>query len=503
MLVGRMISIAINFLVQVLIVRYLSKEGYGAFAYGYSIAMLASRMTALGTDKAANRFIPIYHEKNQLARIKGSLFLAFSTIGVMGVLLVGLVAALQNALSSTLVRDPMSLSVLVIIISLAPLLALENLLEKLLAIFGYVKSLFVRRFILTPLLRLTAVCSLMYAGGNAYFLAVAYVLSTLFGVLISTQILWRIMREDQLLSQMAQVKSEIPTKRLFRFGIPLLSSDVAFGLRTSLVVVLLEFFHGAMGVATFRAILPIARLNQVVFDSFRLLYVPVASRMFARGEKHEISQLYWRSSSWIAVLTFPVLLISFSLATPTAVLLFGNEYASSGPVLSMIALGLYVNAAFGFNTLTLRVFDRVRTIMNIDLTAGLIALVLNLAIVPWYGPMGGAAVSTVVLIGQNIAYQVALLRAGQLQRIPGTVARVHLTIITLAASLMVFQTLAAPSFVVGFLLAVLATGYVWLTCFQTLEIREYFPEVNRLLPRRLRVSQSMPCTKITPDQVQP
>jgi len=202
MLVGRMISIAINFLVQVLIVRYLSKEGYGAFAYGYSIAILASRMTALGTDKAANRFIPIYHEKNQLNRIKGSLFLAFGTIGVMGVLLVGLVAALQNALSSTLVRDPMSLSVLVMIISLAPLLALENLLEKLLAIFGYVKSLFVRRFILTPLLRLAAVCSLLFAGGNAYFLAVAYVLSTLFGVLISAQILWRIMRDDQLLSQM-------------------------------------------------------------------------------------------------------------------------------------------------------------------------------------------------------------------------------------------------------------------------------------------------------------
>lgn len=501
MLAGRMISIGINFAVQVLIVRYLSKEGYGAFAYGYSIAVLASRMTGLGTDKAANRFIPIYHEENQLTRMKGSLFIAFGTILVTGVLLVGLVASLRNVLSETMVRDPLSLSVLVMIISLAPLLALENLLEKLLAIFGRVKSLFIRRFVLTPLLRLSAVCCLIASGGDAYFLAGAYVLATLFGVLVSAQILYRVFREDKVLSQLTSVKSELPAKRLFSFGIPLLSSDVVFGLRTSLVVVLLEFFHGATSVASFRAILPVARLNQIVFDSFRMLYVPTASRMFARGEKGEISQLYWRSSAWIAVLTFPVFLVSFSLATPTTVLLFSAEYASSGPILSVIALGLYLNAAFGFNTLTLRVFDRVNTIMKIDLSAGAIALILNVVLVPRYGPMGGAAASCLVLIGQNVAYQLVLIKAGQLQRIPADVARIHLAIVVIAGGLLLFQTFGQPSIVVSFSLATIATAVVWLTCIQTLQIRELFPELDRFLPKRPNASAGAPGTKIASEQI--
>lgn len=500
LLLGRMISIAINFWVQVLIVRYLSKEGYGAFAYGYSIAVLAARMTPLGTDRAISRFIPIYQERNKLSRIKGSLWIAGLTIMVMGVLLIGLLIASKNVLSGTLVRDPQSLSVLLVIISLAPLHALETLLAKLLAVFGRVKSLFFRRYLLAPLLRLAAVCGLMAAGGDAVFLAAAYVVATLVGVLISAQILWRVMREDQLLTQLAQIKAEYPTRRLFGFGVPLLSSDIVFSLRTILVVVLLEFFHGTTGVAAFRAILPLAKLNQVVFDSFRLLYVPTASRLFARGARDEISELYWQSSAWIAVLTFPIFLVSFSLATPTAVLLFGESYASSGTVLSLVAFGMYLNAAFGFNTLTLRVLGQVRTIVKIDMSAALMALVLNLALVPRFGPLGGAVVILLVMIAQNIAYQAALRMAGQLGRIPGPVVRIHCAVMLLAVSLLALQTIMSPPIGVGLVLALIATAGLWWTCLHALQIRDHFPELDRLLPRRTGAGKSIPHATISPDQ---
>jgi O-antigen/teichoic acid export membrane protein len=495
-------ALSVNFFVQVLIVRYLSKEGYGAFAYGYSIAMLAARMTPLGTDKAVSRFIPIYHEEHDLNRIKGSLIVAATTIVVMGALLVGVVVSLKNVLAGTLVRDPLSLSVLLMIISLAPLHAMEDMLEKLLAVFGRVKSLFFRRYLLTPLLRLTAVCSLMAAGGDAFFLAAAYVVATLIGLLVSMQILWRVLCKDQHLRQLAHVRAEMPTKRLFGFGAPLLSSDVVFGLRTQLPVILLESFHGAIGVAAFRAILPVARLNQLVSDSFRVLYVPTASRMFARGEKSELSQLYWRCSAWIAVLTLPAFLATFSLAEPTTVLLFGEAYASSGAVLSCVAFGLYLNAAFGFNTLTLGVFGRVRTIFKIDMASGLLALVLNLAAVPVFGPLGGGAVSCLVLIGQNVAYQIALMSAGQLERIPREIARIHGAIFAIASALLILQVTVNPPLGVGILLVILATALVWGTCRKTLQIREHFPELHRFLSRRAG-GNSISTAPLTTDQAQP
>ncbi len=488
LLAGRMISLLINFVVQVMIVRYLSKEGYGAFAYGYSIAMLATRMTPLGTEKAISRFVPIYHEDKDLQRVKGSLIVAVMTVLVTGLLLVGLTLALKNVLSATVVRDPLSLSVLLMIIALAPLQAMENVLEKILAIFGRVKSLFMRRYVLTPLLRLVAVGSLMAVGGDAVYLAGAYVVTTVIGVFVSAQILWRVLREDDLLSELTKIKAELPTKRLLGFGVPLLSSDVVFGLRTSLVVVLLEIFHGTVGVAAFRAILPVARLNQVVFDSFRVMYVPTASRMFARGDKQEISRLYWTSTAWIALLTFPVLLVSFSFATPAVVLLFGESYASSGPILSVVAFALYLNAAFGFNTLTLQVFNRVGTIMRIDLASGLFALLLNVALVPHYGPMGGAAVICIVLVAQNVAYQAVLMKADQLAWVPSEIARIHGIVFGLAAVLLVVQWLYAPPAYLCLLLVAGTTGAAWFSCLKTLRIRELFPELDRFLPRRFAIA---------------
>ncbi|EMI16418.1 Polysaccharide biosynthesis protein [Rhodopirellula maiorica SM1] len=486
-----MISVLINFFVQVLIVRYLSKEGYGAFAYGYSIATLAARVTPLGTDKAISRFIPIYHEEKKVDQVKGALLVAITTTVVMGVLLVGLAVSTRNVLAETVVQDPLALSVLLMIIALAPLIAMENILEKLLAVFGRVKSLFIRRYVLTPLLRLSAVCGLMATGGDAVYLAGAYVVATVIGVFISAQILWRILRDDPLLAEIAKIKADLPTRRLFRFGVPLLSTDVVYGLRTSLVVVLLEFFHGTTGVAAFRAILPVARLNQIVFDSFKLLYVPTASRMFARGDTEDISQLYWRSSAWIALLTLPVLLISFSLATPVAVLLFGETYASSGPILAAVSMGLYLNAAFGFNALTLRVFKSVRTIMKIDLGAGLLALILNVIVVPIYGPLGGAIVSSFVMIVQNVAYQVVVMKAGQLKGIPAEIARIHAAIIVIAVALLLVQTMLVLPVAVGLAVAVVLTLIVWATFLKTLQIRELFPEIDRFLPRRFAVGEPL------------
>lgn len=498
MLIGRVLSLAINFVVQVLIIRYLSKEGFGAFAYGYSMATLGARILPLGVTKAVSRFLPIYHEHERLSQIKGSLFLAFATIVTTGSLLIGMVFSLRNVINGVIVTDTLSLSVLMIIISLAPLIALENLCEKLMAVFGRVKSLFFRRFLLTPLLRLVAVGALIASQGNAVFLAGAYVASTFVGVLVSVHVLRTVMREDHVLSQIRQAKSEIPAKRLYRFGIPLLSSDIVFGLRTSLVIVLLEIYHGTVGVAAYRAILPLARLNQVVFDSFRLLYVPTASRMLARGQTLEISQLFWHSTAWIAILTFPVLLLSFSLATPATIWLFGGEYASSGPVLSIIAIGLYVNSAFGFNRLTLHVFDRVKTVMKIDMTAAGAALCMNLVCVPIWGPLGGAVVSCIVLFGQNIAYHVALVRAGQLQPIPSQVARIHLKIAALAILLFAVQSTLHTAFAIGLILAALATLFVWLTSIQNLRILEFFPQVARFLPTWLTANDSQPA--ITSEQ---
>ena len=105
-----------------------------------------------------------------------------------------------------------------------------------------------------------------------------------------------------------------------------------------------------------------------------------------------------------------------------------------------------------------------------------------------------------VMVGQNFAYQVALRRAGQLGRIPGPVVRIHCAVMSLAVALLILQTTMSPPFGVGLGLALIATAGLWWTCLKTLQIRDHFPELDRLLPRRSVAGESIPHATISPDQ---
>lgn len=270
---------------------------------------------------------------------------------------------------------------------------------------------------------------------------------------------------------------------MFRFSLPLLSTDLVYVLRSTLVVVLLGFFHSTTTVAAFRAVLPVARLNVMVYDSFKLLFVPVASRLFARGDRGKISDLYWQNTSWIAVLTFPIFAVSFSLARPTTVLLFGERYADSGVILAVLSFGCFFNAAFGFNALALRVFRKVRTIVKIDMAMVLFALAANVMLIPPFGALGGALATCATLVLQNVVTQVALRRAGIVSPLKWCYLRVYGIIIVAAFGLLFIQAVFSPPIYMGLFLAAIGSLLVlWLSA-DVLDVKTLFPELSRLRPK--------------------
>ena len=81
-----MISLGTNFLVQVLIVRYLTdKSDYGAFAYALSVVTILTTFVALGTDRAIGRFLPIFQERERPDAMLGTIVFVAGTIASLGI----------------------------------------------------------------------------------------------------------------------------------------------------------------------------------------------------------------------------------------------------------------------------------------------------------------------------------------------------------------------------------------------------------------------------------
>jgi O-antigen/teichoic acid export membrane protein len=296
------------------------------------------------------------------------------------------------------------------------------------------------------------------------------------------------MRREGLLQHFRLRSLHMPARAVFSFSLPLLSSDLVFVLRSSFVVMLLEHLQGTADVAAFRAVLPIARLNMVVFQSFMLLFMPSAVRMFARGDRQGINRLYWQSAAWIAVLSFPILALTFSLSAPLTVLLYGSRYAQSAVLLALLAFGHYFDAALGFNGLTLRVYGEVSYLAAVDLIGALASFGVNLMLISRYGALGAAVGTCLTLVAQNLLYQLGLRRAAGLRPFERRYLAVYLSIALGSLGLLLFQWLTDAPVIVS----VAAAGVVSLLVVRynskLLNVELIFPELQRfpLLRRLLR-----------------
>ena len=116
LLAGRIIAMVANFAVQVLIVRYLSKSDYGAFAYAISLVSFGSSLVVIGFDKAITRFLPIYQEKGEYTKLFGAITIMVTTILLLGVFLVFIVFGLRGWIAGSFFNDQLAFKLLLLLI---------------------------------------------------------------------------------------------------------------------------------------------------------------------------------------------------------------------------------------------------------------------------------------------------------------------------------------------------------------------------------------------------
>jgi O-antigen/teichoic acid export membrane protein len=490
--VGRILSKVANFATQILIVRYLSQSAYGGFAYALSIATVLQNVVALGLDRSIVRFLPIYQARKDTARLYGVIAMAVIVIVSLGLVAAGVLYGFRDLFGHWVPNRQTTLPLLLILVFLAPLQSLDDLLVGLFAVFAKARSIFVRRFLLAPVLRLAFAAAMVMGKGDVLLLAIGYVVSSLFGVILYGYFLMHVLRQEGLLEPSFMRALRMPWKEVLGFTLPLLTTDLTYAAMTTFGVILLGHRWGTDGVASLTAVLPAARMNELVMNTFGILYVPLASRMFAQRDRLGVNDLYWRTSIWIAIFTFPVFALTFSLSEPLTVLLFGARYAPSAPILALLALGYYFNAATGMNGLTLKVFGKVRALVLINVVTVAFSVVLSVILIPKMGAFGAAVAITASLFVHNTLKQLGLKIGTGVRVFAPRYLRVYAWIVACALGLYAVSTYLSPPIAVMVVLVALASWLLLRVNAGMLELESTFPEAMRwpgmkfLLPRRSR-----------------
>lgn len=477
LLVGRVISIGINLLAQIVIVRHLSTTDFGAFALAYSIVALAEVAVTLGLHRGATRFVSMYDEQRAYPQMLGTILLNVAVIVALGAVLILVVQLVPQAISGSGLVDPTATGLLLILIFLAPIDALDDLLLNLFAVFAAPRAIFFRRYVLAPGLRLLVALLLVAGNGSATQLAIGYVLAGVVGMALYGALFVRLLADRGLIHEFRRSRPSVPAREVLGFSIPLLTTDAVWLLLNTFPLVLLTAFGGLQDVAAFQVVKPTATLNLLVASAFTVLYLPVASRFVARRDEHGLSQLYWQTAIWTAVITFPIFAATFSLAGPLTELMFGQRYAASGTYLAIMSLGYYVHAALGFNATTLSAAGRVRSVVLVNGIAAALSVGLGLLLIPPFGALGAAVTGCLTLLAQNVLLQVELRRKLDIPLFYRPAVQAYLVVAGCAGLLLLLET----SFAIGWLsvvAAALASLVVVGLTRRSLTVTEYFPEIH-------------------------
>jgi O-antigen/teichoic acid export membrane protein len=408
--VGRILAAAGNLLVHLIIVRHLAIPDYGAFAFALAAVALGSNFAVLGLNKTVPRFVAIYEHSRDARRVAGVLALWIGTVaGVSSAIAAGYFL-LSGLISSIFLPEARYAGLLSVMVVLIPLYALDSVFLGILATFANPRAIFLRRHVLGPGLLIAVALLTLVANGDVFFVAVGFAIAGALGLAASGTAVWRLLRgHGYEVSGLS--RHHFPLRELLSFNFPLLSSELVYTLHNSLIVVGLGLVAGPTQVALFRAIVPLAKMNELIYDSFTMLYTPIAARLFARNDLSGLRYLYWRTATWVIVLTFPIFLATFGLAEPVTSLLLGDAYRGSASILAISAAGYYFSSAVGYNGPTLRVLGRVRYLATSDLLVVAVSAPGAYLLMLWFGAVGAGLSLCGILLLQNVLYQVGLRRA--------------------------------------------------------------------------------------------
>jgi len=477
-LVGNVLSLAITFLPHLVLVRYLTTEAFGHLAYALSLVAVG-KTYALGFNEAMSRFVPIYHTKREDSKVLGSIVVVFAITLLISCLLIVIFAVASGPILALLTKGREPAGLLLILMFLVPLEATNLLIMNLFACFSRAREIFWGKFIIPPILRVIAITWVVFRHSDLSSLAYGYLIAefipvVVFGVLIVCEL-----RRQELLENLRGVT--LPIREIFSFSVPLMSSSVIGVIGSSVPVLLLGYFYPMSAVAAYRVVLPAAALCGMIHGNFMPLYLPSASRLFAKGDTAAINSLFWETSLWMSVLAFPIFLVTACFARPLTIFLYGARYAPSAPILAILSLGYFINVVFAFSGVTLKALGKIRLMVILNIVTPIIIIVFNLLLIPHYGVIGAAVATATGLIMQDLLRQLALWRGGcGVSFFEKRYASFFVVLGSSALGLYLIQHFVPNNIYIAVTLAFAVSAFVLWLLKKHLKIADIFPEILRL-----------------------
>ena len=402
---GTVIGMAVQLINRILIVRSISMADYGVFSLGLVLFGIAGTVSQGGFNMSVPRFLGYYRGKKDENSIRGVIRSSFQIQ-----LFLGIAFSLTLFFGAGYIEDfyqieglKMALQIFAVGI---PLFDLIHIIINIFKGFDNVNpTLYFSNVMLVGLRFLFLLTAAMVAPSLPYILA-AYV-GALAGTAVSAAVYYK------KNSPVVRGEAAPMGKELLLFSLPLFGTVFLGQLMNWTDVLMLGYFTSADLVGLYNGAVPLCGILPIFLSSAGVIFVPVLSVLYSRGQLSEMKKAYSTVTKWVFSATLPFFLVVFIFPQMVLTFFFGSTYQGAHTALRVLSGGYMFHVLMGPIGQNLVIFGRPRLLL-VNNTAGLLLNIgLNLLLIPQYGINGAAAATSVTFVFLNI---LALL---QVYRISG------------------------------------------------------------------------------------
>lgn len=393
----RLVGAALAFGFNVLLARMLGAEGAGLYYLALTVTTIAGVLGRIGLDNSILRFVAANAALEDWGKVKGVYQKGMKMALGFSILVAAVTFVAAPWLAETLFLKPeLTLPLRWMTLAIVPMALLILHAEVLKGLKRIRDCQLVRGLGFQALLILG-----FYLIGDAWGLKgaiFAYIAASVLMALAGFY-LWRL-----ALPQLREATGHFQTNELLKSCMPLFFASILNLVISSTSTFMLGIWSTSENVAIFNIALRTAMLTGFILVAINSIALPKFAALYHQGDIEALGSTARSSARLIFFLVSPIVLVL--ILFPGWILgIFGEQFIEGAAVLSIIALGQFINVTLGLAVFLLLMSGHERLMLYTVALAAVVNFILNLVLIPRYGITGAALAVTLSVVIQNlIAY---------------------------------------------------------------------------------------------------
>jgi O-antigen/teichoic acid export membrane protein len=405
MLLMQAIGLAVSFMLAVVLARGLGPTEFGKYSFALSVALLLAVPVQLGLPTLVVRDTARLNQANETRQ----LYRLWSWTTQAVLLISGAIALIVLLLAPLIVDPSITLSLLLIVLALVPLLSIGALRAAALRGLGHVIQGQLPEVLLRPglLLILVLVASVFSSSGGmqAQGALLLNLAATALAFLVGLALLHRVAPPVE-----SGAKAQSFHRIWIRTGMVLGVASSAIVVNRNLDMMMLGSLRPVSEVGIYKIAVTLAMLSATTLNILDLAVQPRIAQMYvvndiARMQRLVtfISRLGFAAGCFVALIF--LLLGEWLIGTA-----FGAEYSTAYGAMLILVAGQMTNTFFGPVMMVLNMSGQERLVMYGVLVAAAGNLVLNAILIPCFGIIGAAIATALTLFSWKVLLHIAAMR---------------------------------------------------------------------------------------------